>query len=92
MNGAVTIDMLVWAIAVLAGIDGVLLTLSIKRATVLFKLLGEVQRDFSNFRVEVAKNYVTNGYLKETKDEMLDHMKSIEDKLDKILLKGGAAE
>jgi len=45
--------------------------------------VGEVQHQVDSYKVEVAEKYATTGKLKDVEDRIVDHLKSIEKKLDR---------
>ncbi len=45
--------------------------------------IGEVQHQLDAYKVEVAEKYATIGYLKDVEQRIVDHLRSIEKKLDR---------
>lgn len=50
-----------------------------------------VERELGAYKVEVAEKYATIRYLKDVEDRIVDHLKSIEEKLDRWI-EGGRGE
>jgi len=93
LTGPITWEAIVTIVALAGSVGGAWLRFEMAISAARAKSASDiaaVEKELTDFKVEVAREYARNGYIKDVEQRLIDRLSSLDGKIDRLLVAKGA--